>query len=565
MTDTIAASNPPWAKAYPPELDLDFAPVDRSAISIIEDSIARGPEKPCLDFLGSKMTYGEVGDMINHVARGLQDMGVKKCDRIGLCLPNSPYYVACYFAILKIGATVVNFNPLYTADETRHQVEDSDVAILITLDVKMLYDKVIEALDGTNVVVVVCSLADALPTVKSTLYRLFKRAEIAHPHFDKIHIAFEQLCDNAADPAPATINPLKDIAILQYTGGTTGIPKGAMLTHANVASNAKQAVLWIGDVKPGEEKFLCVLPFFHVFAMTVAMNMGLETGSELILLPRFELATVLKVINKKRPTVFPAVPTIYNAINNHPKLSSFDLTSIRYCVSGGAALPVEVKRNFEKLTGCVVVEGYGLSEASPVTHCNPVRGVNKPGSIGLPFPGTNIEIRDLDDFSKTVPLGDRGEVAVRGPQVMAGYWKNPDETAATLVDGWLRTGDVGHMDDEGYTFLTDRLKDVIICSGYKIYPRTVEEALYQHPDVEEAIVIAIADEYRGEAPKAFVKLRPGASAGVDDLMAFANDHLNPLERPAALEIRDALPKTLIGKLSKKELVAEEKQKAGASA
>ncbi len=555
-----------WARNYPEDIDINLSPVEKPVHSILEDSIAIVPNAPCLDFMGCKQTYGEIGNLVNRAAEGLQKLGVGKDSRVGLCLPNSPFYVISYFAALKIGATIVNFNPLYTAEELNHQANDSDICMMITLDVKLLYDKVEQAMVASNVkTIVVCSLAEALPTVKSFLYRVFKRSEIARPPTNERHISFERLIDNEGNPGPVNIDALNDIAIIQYTGGTTGIPKGAMLTHSNVSTNALQVKLWLGKVNPGEEKFLCVLPFFHVFAMTAGMNMGLISGSELILLPRFELDTVLKTINEKHPTVFPAVPTIYNAINNHPKLNKFDLTSIRFCVSGGASLPIEVKERFEKLTGCVVVEGYGLSESSPVLTCNPPRGINKTGSIGIPFPGVDIEIRDLDDPKKSLPQGERGEVVARGPQIMAGYWNKPIDTAETIIDGWLRTGDVGRIDEDGYIFLTDRLKDVIICSGYKVYPRTIEDALYLNPAVDEVIVIGIADEYRGEAPKAFVKLKNGINATVDELIEFAGEHLNPIEKIAELEIRDALPKTLIGKLSKKELIAEEKQKRSKSA
>ena len=557
---------PLWAKSYPEDLDINLSPVEKPVFSILEESANRVPDAPCIDFMGRKYNYNETMNMVNRAALGLQKIGVQKGSRVGLCLPNSPYYVISYFAVLKIGATVVNFNPLYTEDEINHQANDADICMMITLDVKMLFDKVESAMKKTNVKsIVVCSLSDALPGMKSILYQIFKRAEIAHPPQDVRHIAFDSLLDNEGNPALAKIDPMNDIAIIQYTGGTTGTPKGAMLTHANVSTNALQVKMWLGKTNPGEERFLCVLPFFHVFAMTAAMNMGIITGSELILLPRFELDTLLKVIDEKHPTVFPAVPTIYNAINNHPKLSSFDLTSIQYCISGGASLPIEVKERFEKLTGCVVVEGYGLSEASPVLTCNPPRGINKTGSIGLPFPGVEAEFRDLDDPLKQVAKGEKGELVVRGPQVMAGYWNKPDDTAETIIDGWLRTGDVGQIDEDGYIFLTDRLKDVIICSGYKVYPRTVEDALYLHPAVDEVIVIGIVDEYRGEAPKAFVKLKDGQSATVEELINFAGEHLNPIEKPAELEIRNALPKTLIGKLSKKELVAEERQKRSKSA
>ncbi len=527
------------------------------AATILSRTAEAHPELPCLDFLGAKMTYAEVLDTARRAARGLQDLGVRKGDRVGLCLPNSPYYVIGYFATLMIGATVVNFNPLYTEDELRHQIEDSDITVMFTLDLKKLYAKVANALHKTSLrTLVVCSLADALPTVKGWLMQAFKRGQTAAVRADLAHVPFDLLIADKDAPEPVEIDPERDIAVLQYTGGTTGAPKGAMLTHANITANTQQVSAWLGDVEPGCERVLCVIPFFHVFAMTVAMNLGLSTGAQLILLPRFDLKQVLQTIHEAKPTLFPAVPTLYGAINNAPDVTHYDLTSLRYCISGGAALPVKVKAAFESLSGCVVVEGYGLSETSPVVTCNPPHGENKPGSIGLPLPWTEVKLRDLEGGARAVPPGEHGELVVRGPQVMAGYWKRENETRAVLSDGWLRTGDVGYRDAGGYLFLTDRLKDIIICSGFNVYPRTIEDVLYRHHGVREAIVIGIPDEYRGEAPKAFVTLKADAQATPEELLAFTHEKLNPIERPVAVEIRDKLPKTLIGKLSKKELVAQ---------
>ena len=332
-----------------------------------------------------------------------------------------------------------------------------------------------------------------------------------------------------------------------------------MLTHANVTANTEQVRLWMGEVDPNGERILCVIPFFHVFAMTAAMKLGIETGSELILLPRFNLVDVLKTIDAKRPTLFPAVPTIFNALAGYGGLDRYDLSSIRFCISGGAPLPDAIKASFESVAGCVVVEGYGLSETSPVLCCNPPDAENKPNSIGLPLPWTEIELRDLDNPDSPVAPGERGELAVRGPQVMAGYWNNPEATAAAFRNGWLMTGDVGHRDEDGYLFLTDRLKDVIFCSGFKVYPRIIEDAFYRHDAVDEVIVIAIPDDYRGETPKAYVKLKGGASVTGAELLGFVEKILNPIEQPAEIEFRDELPKTMIGKLSKKELVAEHRE------
>lgn len=537
---------------------MNASPPQGPAWEILSNTATRHPDLPCLDFLGHTQTYGEVWDTVRLAARGLQDLGVKKGDRVGLCLPNSPYYVIAHYAILLVGATVVNFNPLYTKPEIHHQIVDSSITIMFTLDLKTIYSKVASALHCTSLrSIVVCALSEALPPLKSILFQVFKRAEVATIPKDLGHVPFELLIADKDAPKTVDISPDTDIAIVQYTGGTTGVPKGAMLTHNNIRANTQQVRLWLGDTQPGADKFLCVIPFFHVFAMTAAMNLGLTTGSELILMPRFELGDVLDTIRDKKPTIFPAVPTIYGAINAAENIADFDLTSIRYCISGGAPLPTKVKTGFEALSQCMLVEGYGLSEASPVVACNHPHKQNKPGSIGLALPWTDIECRDLDDFDTVCGAGEPGQLVVRGPQVMAGYLNNTEETDLVLKDGWLKTGDVGYQDTEGYYFLTDRIKDLIICSGFKVYPHVIEDALYQHDDVFEAIVIGVPDDYRGEVPKAFVTLKSGATATSESLLAFAKDRLNPIERPVSVDIRTELPKTLIGKLSKKELIKEQ--------
>jgi len=533
------------------------APPIGPATDILKNTAVAYPDLPCLDFMGQTMTYGEVWDAVQHAARGLQDLGIQKGNRVGLCLPNTPYYVIAHYAALLAGATVVNFNPLYTKDEIHEQIIDSGVVIMFTLDIKTVYGKISSALHITSLrSIIVCSLSDALPPIKSLLFQIFKRAETVNTPKNITHVPFSLLTADNDPPHTVEINPRKDIAIIQYTGGTTGTPKGAMLTHANIRANTEQVRIWLGDTQPGQERILCVIPFFHVFAMTAAMNLGLAIGAQLILLPRFELHDVLEVINNKKPTLFPAVPTIYAAINKSEYAKQCDLSSIRYCISGGAPLPYGEKKKFEALTHSIVVEGYGLSEASPVVACNPPRGLNKNGSIGLALPWTEIQCRNLDHIEQVLKNGEQGELVVRGPQVMVGYLNHREDTNAVLKEGWLRTGDVGYQDQEGYFFLTDRIKDLIICSGFNVYPRIIEDVLYQHNDVNEVIVIGIPDDYRGEAPKAFVTLKKDAHVNEKDLLAFACARLNPIERPVEIEFRNELPKTLIGKLSKKELIQE---------
>jgi long-chain acyl-CoA synthetase len=388
------------------------------------------------------------------------------------------------------------------------------------------------------------------------LFSIFRRKTVAKVADEPRVMWFEELLDNRGDYTRVAIDCVEDVAVLQYTGGTTGIPKAAMLTHANITANTHQVARWYDKPDHGNERFLAALPFFHVFAMTVVLLCAFEYGATIIMMPRFDLKDCLKIIHKKKPTFFPAVPTIFSAINTSPLTKEFNLRSIKLCISGGAALPVEAKKEFERITGCVLVEGYGLSETSPVVCTNPTRGVNKAGSVGLPMPGTIVEIRSLDD-DRVLGTNEKGEICVRGPQVMKGYWNKPEETANVLKDGVLHTGDVGTMDDDGYVFIVDRIKDMINASGYKIYPRVVEEAIHLHPAVAEVTVIGIEDAYRGQAPKAFIKLKPGGTLTAPELLEFLKDKLSKIELPAQIEFRDELPKTLIGKLSKKELKEEQ--------
>ena len=551
----------PWDHSYPSEVAWAEPLPLRPLFALLDDSAARFPGRPAMDFLGKRTDYRTLSSLVDRTVRGLQDIGVQKGARVGLFLPNTPYYVIVYFAVLKAGGTVVNFNPLYAERELASQIADSGVDTMVTLDLSVLYGKMARMLDeGRLKRVVVCSMAGILPFPKNWLFPIVKRREVARIPRDERHIPFAQLTANDGRFTPVAIDPANDVAVLQYTGGTTGVPKGAMLTHHNVAANAEQCCRWFVGARPGQEKMLGVLPFFHVFAMTAVMNLAIRLGGEIIMLPRFDLDQVMQTIHDKKPTLFPAVPTIYTAINHHKDLARYDLSSVRYCLSGGASLPAEVRDAFVRLTGCVLVEGYGLSEASPVVTCNPINPTDKQGTIGLPLPGTVVEIVSLDEPRRVLPVGEKGEVCVRGPQVMKGYWNKPYETEITLIDGRLHTGDVGVMDADGYVTIVDRIKDMILCSGFNVYPRNVEEAIYLHPAVAECVVAGVPDEYRGQTVKAYIRIADGHTLNKEALLAFLKDKLSPIEMPKIVEFRGDLPKTMIGKLSRKALLEEEESR-----
>ncbi len=555
----------PWLSKYPNHVKWDAEIPEKPLFALLDDSVARYPTNESMDFLGKTYTYSEVGDMVTHAAAGFQELGVGKGVKVGLFLPNCPQFVVAYFGILKAGGTVVNYSPLYSEEELLHQIEDSETDIMVTLSLKALYPKMAKMLQKSRVKrLVVGALQDVLPFPKNLLFPVVKRSEIAKLPNDSSHVAFRQLLNNEGRHTTPEIDVKEDIAVLQYTGGTTGLSKGAMLTHANLYANTQQALMWNPDIGYGNERMMGVLPFFHVFAMTVVMNLTIAIGGSIVMRPRFELDPVLKDITNKKPTLLPGVPTMYTAINNHPKLNDFDLTSIKTCMSGGAPLPLEIKQRFEQLSGCKLVEGYGLTECAPVATTNPFDGLNKEGSVGLPIPGTTITIVDKDDPHKVLPQGEDGEICISGPQVMKGYWGRPEATAETIVDGRLRTGDVGHMDEDGYVFIIDRKKDLILVGGFNVFPRKVEEGIYRHPAVAEVTVIGVPDEYTGEAVKAFVKLKDGSTLNTDELRDFLKEKLGKHEQPKHVEFREELPKTMIGKLSKKELVAEEMARQAAA-
>ena len=524
---------------------------------MMERTAAAFPAGRAIDFLGRGWTWAEVAADVDRVAAGLQGMGVAKGDRVGLCLPNTPFCVVAYYAALKIGAVVVNYNPLYVERELEQQIRDSGTSVMFVIDIAVIHRKVAAVAERAGLkTIVLCRFAEALSPTKAMLFRMLKRRDIVRelPPTPR-HVDYAALAATAPPPRPVAIDG-EDIAVLQYTGGTTGTPKGAVLTHRNILANTAQSASYDPTRRMGSERVLGVIPLFHVFAMTVVMNYAVRMAAEMVLLPRYDVAATLKALVRRRPTVFPAVPTIYGAIAKAGAEKRCDLSSIKLCISGGAPLPREIGDLFRKVTGAELVEGYGLTEASPVVCCNPSHGEAKNGSIGLPLMGTSVEIRD--PFTRALmPIGEKGELVVRGPQVMRGYWNRPDDTAAVIDTYGLRTGDIGYKDEDGYIFIVDRIKDVILSGGYNVYPRVIEDALYQHPDVTEAVAIGIADEYRGQSAKAFVVLCEGSATTPADLSFFLEGYLSKIERPKVIELRTELPKTAVGKISRKELVAEE--------
>ena len=531
---------------------MDIAPIP--LWDLFDQAVGRYADKPCLDFLGRGWTYRQVGRLVDRAAAGLQALGVGDGTKVGLFLPNCPYFVICYFAVLKAGGTVVGYNPLYAELEIAHQIEDSETDLMVTLDLMPLLPKLQAMLAQTRLkAIIVAKMADCLPFAKKLLFPVVKAREIAAVPDDGRHIWFDDLIANGGGLSRVP-DPCKDIAVLQYTGGTTGVPKAAALTHHNLQVNAHQLVACHPGVEHGAERMLALLPLFHVFGMTCAMNFALCVGAEIILLPRFDLVQLLTTISRKRATILPGVPTLYGAISRHPGIERYDLSSLTLCLSGGAPLPLEVKQRFEQLSGCTLVEGYGLSEC-PVVTCNPIGQPGKRGSVGLPLPGTTIEVVSLDDPETVLGPGQTGEICVRGPQVMAGYWKRPQETAFVLDDGRLRTGDIGFVDGDGACFIVDRLKELIICSGFKVYPRVVEDAIHGHPDVVEVAVCGVPDDYRGETVKAFVVLRAPGCLDEAGLRAFLEDRLSPIEMPKLIAFCEQLPKSAVGKILKRELLA----------
>jgi long-chain acyl-CoA synthetase len=555
----------PWLRRYPEGVEWSLPlPSDETLVSMFDTAAARFADRPALDFFGRGWTYAQLADAVARAAEGFRRLGIRPGARVGLCLPNTPFHVIAYFGALKAGAIVVNFSPLYVEEELAAQAKDSGTELMITVDLDPMLPRMLQMMERPDCPVrrlVVARFSDALPGLKGLLFRLLKRKSIAPlPRGDARITGFAALLDAPPIEAPPAL-AASAIAVLQYTGGTTGVPKGVQLTHANLTANLRQMEAWFTIARPGEERMLAVIPFFHVFAMTVAMNSAIAMGAEIVMLPRYEWKLLLQTLRRTRPTIFPGVPTLFKACLDNGA-SREDLASVRACVSGGAPLPAAVKEQFERLADCTMVEGYGLTEASPVCFSNPFEAENRAGTIGLPLPLVHAEIRDMEDPSRVLGVGEKGELCLRGPNIMTGYWGRPEETAQVLSpDGLLRTGDVGIMDAEGYVTLVDRIKDLILVSGFNVYPRVIEEALYRHPDVVAATVVAMPDAYRGEAPAAFVQTREGAALNAEALRDFLSDKLNPTELPRLIEFRPSLPRTAVGKLSKKELQQEVRERA----
>ncbi|HUY99767.1 MAG TPA: long-chain fatty acid--CoA ligase [Thermomicrobiaceae bacterium] len=531
----------PWLKLFPPNVPTTLEYPEIPLYQTLAEAAARRPDLPAVRFAGTSLSYRELWSRAQRFARVLADLGVGQGDRVALMLPNCPQYVIAYYGVLRAGAIVVQVNPLYTPRELAYTLNDSGARALVVAD--LLYPVVQATLPHA-----------ALDHV--LVARL--RGEVAIGPEAR---AFEEALAAAAGEPPSVKVGAHDVAVLQYTGGTTGVSKGAMLTHFNLVANVLQCQAFNPELPRDEEfRMLGVLPLFHVYGMTVVMNLCLACGGSMILLPRFELEPVMQTIRAVQPTLFPGVPTMYVAVNSFPNAEEYGVGSIRFCNSGGAPMPVEVMAAFERRFGGKILEGFGLSETSPVTHGNPAWGERKPGTVGVPMADTDCQIVDVETGTRVLPTGEPGEIRLRGPQVMAGYWNLPGETAEALRDGWLYTGDIGTMDAEGYLSIVDRKKDLILASGYNVYPRDVEEVLYEHPAVLEAGVAGVPDPYRGETVKAYVVLRPGASATTAELEAFCRERLAAYKVPRLIEFRDTLPKSAVGKVLRRVLVEEEKAK-----
>ncbi|MFZ3588392.1 long-chain-fatty-acid--CoA ligase [Bacillus sp. DJP31] len=552
----------PWLENYPSEIPHTITYDGETVHHYLQESAKNYPEKKALHFLGKEMTFRQLYKESLQFANYLIKIGLQKGDRVSIMLPNCPQAVIGYYGTLFAGGIVVQTNPLYMERELEYQLNDSGAKVILCLD--LLYPRVSKVKALTNLEnIIVTGIKDYLPFPKNLLYPSIQKKQygivVKVEHQGDNHLFKTILATTPDQEITVEIDPKEDVALLQYTGGTTGFPKGVMLTHENLVSNTKMCDYWMYKCKKGEEKILGIVPFFHVYGMTVVMNLSIMQGFQMILLPKFDAETTLKTIQKQKPTLFPGAPTIYIALLNHPDIQKYDLSSIDSCISGSAPLPVEVQEKFEKVTGGKLVEGYGLTETSPVTHANFLWQKRISGSVGVPWPSTDSKIISMET-GEMADFKEIGEIIVKGPQVMKGYWNKPEETEAVLKDGWFYTGDLGYMDEEGYFYIVDRKKDMIIAGGFNIYPREIEEVLYENDKVQEVVVAGIPDPYRGETVKAYIVLKEGANSSEEELDAFARKHLAAFKVPRIYEFRKELPKTAVGKILRRALVEEEKEK-----
>lgn len=550
-----------WLKNYDPGVPHEIEFPGKTIPQFFQETVRRYPRHTHLRFMLAGYTYEEVDKLSNRFAHMLKDMGMKKGSRVALNLPNCPQFVIAYIGALKAGCTVIPCNPLYTEREMLHQLNDCEAEIMVTMS--RFYPKIRKLKERTKIKTIInTSIKDYFPGFLKVIYTLFKEVKegdrVAAQEGD--HEWVNILPGYPDTPVPDPGVDMDEPACFLYTGGTTGLSKGAVLSHRNLATNAMQIFSWKSDAEEGKEIGLALIPFFHSFGMSTCLNLSLLYCGTMVLIPHFDLQMVLRAIQREKPTLFPAVPTIYTAIINAPNLKKYDMSSLEFCISGAAPLPEEVHRRFMDLTGSLLGEGYGLTETSPVTHCNPVFGTQKIGSIGLPFPGTLAKIVNMDDPSIDMPVGEEGELVIKGPQVMSGYLNRPEENKEAFHDGWLLTGDIGKMDEEGYFYIVDRQKDMIIAGGLNIYPREIEEVLYAHDKVKEACVVGIPHEYRGETVKAFIVPRDGETLTEAEIKEYCQENLVKYKVPKIYEFRDELPMSLVGKVLRRLLLEEEMAK-----
>ncbi|MEK4012984.1 long-chain-fatty-acid--CoA ligase [Peribacillus sp. FSL M8-0224] len=556
-------SNKPWQAIYPEQIPAVLSYEDKPLYSFLKESAEEFPDKVSIHFQGKELTFREVHESALKFAAYLKSIGLQKGERVAVMLPNCPQGVISFFGILMAGGVVVQTNPTYTERELEYQMKDSGAKMILAMDI--LFPRVSAVASRTDIEhIIVTAIKEYLPFPKNLIYPFIQKKQygivINVEHEGNHHLFSEIMKRKITEEVTVPIDVDNDLALLQYTGGTTGFPKGVMLTHKNLLANTKMCNAWLYKNKRGEERILAILPFFHVYGMTTVLVLSVMEGNTMIIMPKFDVEATLKTIQKQKPTMFPGAPTMYIGLLNHPDIAKYDLSSINACISGSASLPLEVQEQFEKITGGKLVEGYGLSETSPVTHANFIWDQPRvKGSVGLPWPDTDSAILSLESYEE-LPPNEIGEIAIKGPQVMKGYWNRPDETEKTFKNGWLLTGDLGYMDEQGFFYVVERKKDTIIAGGFNIYPREVEEVLYEHEAIQEVVVAGIPDPYRGETVKAFVVLKKNAKVTEQELNEFARKNLASYKVPRSYEFRDELPKTTIGKILRRVLIEEEKKK-----